>query len=46
MNDLKDTQVMSNDQLKKLYNLENKQDLLEVGKFKNALNKVMNKIKN
>ena len=30
MNDLKDTQVMSNDQLEKLYNLEKKQDLLEV----------------
>ena len=30
VNDLKDTQVMSNDQLEKLYNLEKKQDLLEV----------------
>ena len=30
MNDLKDTQIMSNDQLEKLYNLEKKQDLLEV----------------
>ena len=30
MNDLKDIQEMSNDQLEKLYNLEKKQDLLEV----------------
>ena len=30
VNDLKDTQVMSNDQLEKLCNLEKKQDLIEV----------------